>query len=50
MTLEPYVGVSYDDEEEVRRFTVAYICLLSDKYCRREYLFSNHVEYLLGIS
>ena len=35
------------EEEEARRFTTAYRCPLSGNCCRREYFFSNHVEYLL---
>ena len=37
----------YSPKEEVRHFIRAYRCPLSDKRCRREYFFNNHVEYLL---
>ena len=38
----------YQPKEEVRRFTIAYRCPLSEICYRREYLFSSHVEYLFN--
>ena len=35
------------NQKKVKRFTVAYKSLLSDKFCRQEYLSSKNVEYLL---
>ena len=44
------IVVHINQKKKSRRFTIAYRCPLSERCCRREYLFSSHVKYLLWIS